>query len=454
MNDKKPLATKHTKLWLWVLVIITGMFSIELINTMRIMSGPDRPERFPYKFVSKGVWSLGTFVRPLDTDSTDFSPSVKATYKAIHGSADFYSDFQLEGCSFLYPPTAVIELAGFAYLVKPDDLSAGIRLGDLFARLCALASIGIVVWFLRPIYQTKKQYVLAIIILAAFFPLRWAVTCVNVQSFINLFLIVLVLLYATRHNLLAGIMFGLAACLKPYLALLILFAMFRKEWRFVISAVATACLLITASIFVLGISPWKTYFFDLLPTVATGYGYFPNQSVNGIVHRWLGHSIEMVVAAESTIVTVASRIAMVFFISLSIWPRLIKQDKQLQNGTSLESSNHKHGLIPYNVLLRGTDIAIAILAVTLASPIVWDHYYGWCIILFAICFAINHAVVLPSGLLGMLACSYILLGVHLLPIRSVNSGFLTLINSTHFFGALLLLVVARYAQLRLRLTKS
>lgn len=449
-ENKGQTAPSGIKLGLLALVIIGAMFGIELGNAVRIWMNPASPKTFPHRYVSKGIWSFGAFIRRLDSDSTDFSSALISTYKAFHGNPNLYGDFRLEGCSFLYSPAAIIELLGFAHWVRPPDFSIGIKLGDLTGRLCVLATIAIAAWFLRPIIHNKKQWAFAILILAAFFPLRWSVMCVNVQSFITFFLAVLILAYAKSHNLLAGVMIGLAACLKPYLGLLVLFAVFRKQWKFIFGAVATASLLILLSVIVVGVSPWKTYFFDLLPVVARGYGYYPNHSINGIVHRWLGHPTSMVVGPESTIVFVATRISAIVFIGLSVLPRPIKQGKHRRDiDMSLEATTPKPFAIPQDVLFRAADIAIAILAVTLVSPIVWDHYYAWCVVLFSICLAISSSTILSSRFVGLLICSYILLGTYFLTVRSATSGLLTLINSTHFFGAILLLGAAWYAQLRL-----
>ena len=319
----------------------------------------------------------------------------------------------------------------------------GVKLGDLAGRLCALMTVAVAAWFLRPLIRTKKDWIFAVLILVGFFPLRWGVTCVNIQSFITFFLAVLVLAYSKSHNVLSGVMLGLAACLKPYLALLLLFAAVRKEWKFIFAAVATASLLILASLIVVGIAPWKTYFFDLLPVVTRGYGYYPNHSINGIVHRWLGHPTSMTLGPESVIVFWATRIAAVFFLGSSACPRPIRKSRPRKN------------MHTEQWLCRAADISIAILAVTLVSPIVWDHYYACCMVLFSVCLVIYSLTIRSFWFLGLLTCSYVLLGTYFLTVAGVASGPLTLINSTHFFGAILLLAAGWYAQLRLyRISKN
>jgi len=168
-ENKGQTTRGHSKLGFWAFVIIVSMVGIELINAVRIWSNPPGPSRFPYNYVSKGIWSFGSFLRPLDSDSGDFSPPLIATYNAFHGNVELYSDFKLEGSIFPYPPTAVIELFGFAYVARPPEFSGAFKLADLIGRFCVLATIAIAAWLLRAIVVSKREWFLAILILGAFF---------------------------------------------------------------------------------------------------------------------------------------------------------------------------------------------------------------------------------------------------------------------------------------------
>jgi hypothetical protein len=454
-GTKKPSAKNRAKLGFWAFVVAGGMLGIELVNTVRIWSNPISDRRFPFGYVSKGVWSVGVFGRPLDRDSNDFAAPLGAAYNVLRGREDPYRDLRVQEVSylsegFIYPPSAIVEMLPFAYWIRGDDLSTGIQLGDLVGRFCALGTIAVAVWFLARMVVSKRQWVAAVVILGAFFPLRWGLVCVNVQSFITFFMALLILAYSKRWNFLAGVMLGLGACLKPYLALLLLFAAFRKEWRFVMGAIFAASIMILASVAVAGIGPWRTYLFDMLPVMSRGYGYYANQSINGIAHRWLGHSTRVVLGPRSSIVSVATWISTVGFLGLSVCPRPIKRLRgDHPTRISSESAGLRSFAVPEDMLLRAADVAIALLAVTLASPILWEHYYGWCIVLFVVCVVISNLTQPSWWFHGLLAGSYVLLGTYLLSFRSVTSGPLTLINSPHFLGAVGLLGIAWHAQLGL-----
>jgi hypothetical protein len=421
---------------LFVILVICGMVVIEAVNSIRLLSEPKASRLFPQDYVSKGVWSFFAFIRPLDVDGTDVSPMLRAVHRVLNGDTGLYRDFN-PASSFVYPPTAVIELAGLGYLVRGDDFSAAFKVWDLVSRICILLTVCIGAFFLRGVISYFWQWVLAVLILFAFFPLRWSAMCMNVQSLITLLLVLMTFLYAKGFDFLAGVMLGLAACLKPNVAPLLFFATFHRRWRFMGAAVSVALILIAASIAAVGYEPWKTYLFEWLPVMARGYGYWPNHSLNGLVHRWLGHPTSMVVGPVSMSVYLITRLGAVVFLILSVWPRPVFRYQQRDVGS-----------VKW-YLFRAMDISMALIFVMLISPIVWDHYYAWCIALFTAFFAVSSVVKLSLWDFISAAVSYLLLGTYFLTVKGANSGLPSLVNSTHFFGVLLLSVLAWRTQLKL-----
>lgn len=429
--------SRFQKIEFWLIVILLSMVIIELTNSVRLFTESSSPRKFPYDYVSKGIRTIYTYVRPLKPDGVDIVLPLKAVVEVTQPEPDPYKYFQLEGAPFVYPPTALVELLPFRLFYSPEDVSAGARFADLIGRLCVLATIAVTLWFLRGIRRGWIQWFLISLTLVAAFPLRWMLACVNVQSIITLFLVGAIIAYARFRNLLAGVLVGLAICLKPYLAILMLFAAIRREWRFFTGAAVCTCILIFGSLILMGFSPWQTYLTEIFPKMSMGYAFFANQSINGIVHRWLGHSgIGCVLGPPSFVVSIFSMAAAVIFIALALYPRSTIRHKNSDQIVPTAWSN--------DMLLRATDIGIALMAVTLSSPTVWEHYFSWSIVLFSICLVINRSVKLPGWFLGLLSCSYILLGTYIKPVeaRFASAGPLSLINSPLFIGALLLLVTA------------
>jgi len=170
-----------------------------------------------------------------------------------------------------------------------------------------------------------------------------------------------------------------------------------------------------------------------MPVISSGYAFLPNQSINGIVHRWLGHPPVFTLGPSDNIVSFATYLATIFFSLTAICPRSF----------SLRPKNNDHAsntlLKTDTFTLRLTDIGIAILAISLASPIAWEHHFAWTIVLFAACMAMILSTDIMAIHIPPIVISYILLGTYLLPFRIASSGWLSLINSLPFAGAVILL---------------
>jgi hypothetical protein len=427
------------------------MLAVEITNTTRIWIEPNDNKTFPQGYVSRGIWSVGAFVRPLDTDSTDIAPTLKAASDILHRKTDLYSDFKPSGSSFIYPPSAALELIPLGWVVNAHsgDLSLGTKLVDLIGRICVLVTIIIALWFLRGMISGWKYWFTTAIIVGAFYPLRWMVTCVQVQSIITLFLAVAILIYARSNTLIAGLLVGLAACLKPHLVLLVLFSCFRKEWRFLVGMVVSGSTAILASFILIGFGPWQTYLLEIMPEMSVGYAYYPNQSINGIVHRWLGHPSAFVLGPPSEVVSIATKSAVLIFSLFAVLPRGIWLGGQNKSQTlTANRQDQSQREVTNDYVLRAMDIGIALLAITLASPIAWEHHFAWAIVLFTACLAAAQLSPFSSRLVSVLAVSYVLMGTYFLPAENVSSGWLSIINSPRFVGAIMLMISAWWVYVR------
>jgi len=427
--------------------IVGGMLGIEAVNTIRICIKPDTNRTFPQGYVSRGVWSFGAFIRPLDQDSTDITPAMKAAVKIVRRDPDLYSDFNPSGSGFIYPPSAAVGLAPFGLAIGSSngDISVGISLMDLLGRLSVVGTIVIGLCFLRGVIPSWKYWIGSAVVLGAFYPLRWMVMCVQAQSLITILLAGAIIAYARSRNTIAGVFAGLAICLKPHLGLLFLFACLRKEWRFLAGMAAGCTVIVLASLAIVGIEPWRIYLKEIAPALSAGYAYYPNQSINGIVNRWLGHSPIFLLAPPSEIASLATKFAVVVFGLLAICPRsLIFGNRGMGRLPAVEHGVRDSGVLANIMYLRALDVGLALLAIMLASPISWEHHFAWSIVLFSTCLAVILSRPLSVGIMVVLAIGYILLGTYFHPVEGASSGWPSLVNSPHFFGAVLLMISAWY----------
>jgi hypothetical protein len=281
---------------------------------------------------------------------------------------------------------------------------------------------------------TRKQWFWAGFFILSFYPLRWMLVCLQVQSLITVFLVASIWACYREKEILVGILVGLACCLKPHFALLAFFAIFRKRWNFLISMLLCSGAVVLASVLFFGFSPWRTYLTDIMPVISSGYAFYPNQSVNGIVHRWLGHPPVFEFMPFSKPVFIATWTATLFFAVLALWPRSpILLKKKIPSMTGSPDCRM--------TLIRALDLALAVLCITLMSPIAWEHHYAWTIVLFVMIVIATREVSSSNISMGMLSLAFVLLGTYWLPVTTISSGLPSLINAVPFAAAIVLLGV-------------
>jgi alpha-1,2-mannosyltransferase len=433
-----------------VALLLAGMVVIEAANSIRIWSEPVANRRFPFDYVSRGVWSAAAFIRGPEDYTMDSAGFLRSGHCVFNGDPDLYREYRPNG-GMVYPPTAAVLILPYALFIRWAGLATATGLLDITGRLCVLVSLILSASLLPGIRGRWRYWLVALIVLAAFYPLRWALIGVQVQSLITLMLIGAIIAYGRSQSVLAGILAGLASCLKPQTALLILFGLVRKEWRFTTAMCLTGTILVAVSLAMIGLSPWEDYIFRVIPVHSIGFAFYPNQSVNGLLHRWLGHPAGLEYLPDTLTVRVGTILSSIAFAVLAAWPR--PAPRTAPGSRPAETSDGPGTPLPgqSNVFLpRSLDISIATLAATMAMPTAWEHHYAWSIVLFCLCLAAARQASLSTGFLGVLAISYLLIGTYIKPFESLSSGPASLLNSLGFAGGLLLLVAAWYACRQLR----
>jgi hypothetical protein len=192
----------------------------------------------------------------------------------------------------------------------------------------------------------------------AFYPVVEAFTVGQVQAWINFAFAAMLFLWMKRIPWAAGLMAGLICVLKPQLALLVVWAAIRRQWRFVAVAVAVAAPAFLAALAVYGLQQNLNYVSFLSFLSRHGEADWMNHSVNGMVNRLLDNGDNLRVQEPSFspfswpayLSTLISSVALIGLAML--WRRGESEDAPVM------------------------DLAIAGLSFTMASPIAWDHHYG------------------------------------------------------------------------------
>jgi len=286
------------------------------------------------------------------------------------GQSLLYTDLLLtKKVKFLYPPTALL----ISQFIATNNISllAFTTSATYFFILLMLASvIGITLYSYRKyqapqltaIEQIGVSALLALLLLT-FYPIVKAGTVGQMQVWLNAFFAVAVLCYLTGNDVLAGIMLGLMASIKPHYALFIFWGLFRGNKRLVIAIIITGLLGVLLGIHEFGLAMYIDYLRGLSFVTQHGESYFANQSFNGLAGRlfsvnypnsfnnlkWFGHyypPYNIWVFSFTQATTVVTMII-----------SLIKTKSQDTDA-------------------RTADFLLMGLGATMASPLAWEHHYG------------------------------------------------------------------------------
>lgn len=306
-------------------------------------------------------------------------PMHEAT-QLLHDSVDSGSVYQelldTQGLKFQYPQTSLLIGKVFWKLgvdVQPFyDASVYVSLV-----VTALAVYGIARWSLRRHsgvepgrWPSVGLAVAAGLITLLYQPVVWGAALGQIQVWINAAFAVSLYCLLTGRERWAGVLMGLAACIKPQYALFVLWGLLRKRRRFTLSVLVTGLLGFVAGGVGFGFSMYLDYVEWLRYIGQRGESYHLNHSVNGLVNRlvglgqpdqynnleWSYHSF----APYNPWVYYATLISSVAILAVSLFRRRGAPAGDL-----------------------GADYSLAALGFTMAAPIAWDHHYGVLLPIFA-----------------------------------------------------------------------
>jgi hypothetical protein len=404
-------------------LLLAGVCTVEAVNTMRMWSGSQEHPQFPQDYLSRGIYSAYALVRPLDATSTDFAPSVRAAQALLAGNQHLYAEFDEHRSSFIYPPSAALLLAPFGWVGNAFGEGAATRAMDALGRLCVALLVVIACVVLRPHIRGWPDWGAVVVALLAFYPSRWALVCVQAQLLVNLVLAAALLAYGRGWRGSCGVLLGLASVLKPHFALLSVFGLLRREWLVTFACIGTVGVAAGVTVAILGWEPWTTYVERVVPPMSQGYAMEANQSLLGLLRRWVGDDPSFTVTPISPSVRVLGLVGSAALLIAAVVPRGRRAQPPVSDGTRMR--------------MRSVDLGVAALAIMLASPIAWEHHFGWTIVLFAACYGLveRHG----RAIRIVLGVSYVILGTSWYAVARGQPGPVSLLNSLPVFAALALL---------------
>jgi hypothetical protein len=258
----------------------------------------------------------------------------------------------------------------------------------------------------------------------AYFPIAKALQLTQASVWISFFLVAAALLLQRGRPATAGLALALGASIKPHLAAVALLLALQPGVTRRMGFAALAGLSVTGllSITYAGIPSSLDYVFHALPMLSGGYAYHPNQSVNGLLMRLFTGEDPAVFNLSTPVAWIKSASTVFGLCMLALAAFTCR--------SAIQRSREPE-LLCY---------ALAVTAVTIASPICWTHHMTAFIAPLAIIARrfLDEPRLRSPAILATAFASAILTGAFY-DARHLSGLPLGLLTGFEFYGALLLL---------------
>lgn len=348
------------------------------------------------------------------------------------GQGLIYSELLIKrNWKFQYPPTTLL-ISEFIKANNIDTLKFATVTTFIFMSIMAVGATLLALYsykeYSAPTLSMLEKIVIGILLtllLLTFYPAVKAGTLGQIQVWLNSIFVIAILSYITGYETLAGILLGIMASIKPQYALFILWGLFRGNKRLVIAMIVTGAVGLIFGIREFGIANYIDYLRGLSFMAHHGESYFPNQSFNGLIGRlfhikypdsfnntkWVGFGFP----SYNIWVFTFTQITSITILAIA----LIKGKSEIKES-------------------RIADFCLMGLAVTMASPIAWEHHYGILfpifICLWLILWYSDHGIKNNWGKIVLVACY--LVAANAIPFTNLLAEtYLNFVQSYLFFAA-------------------
>ena len=360
MNAAK--ANLFKSLFLYALITVLGMNV--LIMLAAYFSGTHQ----------NTVWTDLLNLLQFQSGDDSWMPMNRALDILLNSQKPVYEQlFFIEKVKFQYPLTSLIPVYLLRYFIQdPQQL--------LFVlQLCSyLAVLGTIYFAVRILFKAMKDHAIQLtstqqyawvaligIMVLHFYPVIKAFSLGQLQAVINLLVTAALWQWMQQKKVTAGVLIALAVLCKPQYGLLLLWAAIRKEWRFAIGMSVVLAIGGLTALWLFGFEQNIAYLKVLSHISKIGEGFYANQSMNGLLNRWLFNGNNLYWDAKGF----APFHPVVYYGSLLVTILLLLSAF----------------ILPVRAGAKSTywDIGIMMLSATAASPVAWEHHYGVVIGLFA-----------------------------------------------------------------------
>jgi alpha-1,2-mannosyltransferase len=360
------------------------------------------------------------------TDS--WAPMLNALQTFFAGKPIYYTTFFADKIKFQYPLSSLVPL----YALK----KMGIGSDGIFSILNVISWCAIVVTIavsaLMLVRTLRKRGVvlapkdvLALSGLTAlsgifFYPLVKAYSQGQIQSVIDALFALALYSWLRGNESTSGFLTGLMCLIKPQYAIVALWFAIRRKFGALLACLAIVAAGLSIAIVLFGWREQLDYLGVLSFMSKHGELYFPNQSVNGLLHRLLlqGNNLQWepnAFAPFSVLVYSGTILSSFILLAAASYYGRAKSDAG-----------------------SARDFCMATLAATMASPIVWEHHYG---VVFPMVAYLAGSLTRRMDLKWLAVC-FVLVGNCWSPFNVfAGTPVLNVLQSLCFFGGLALFVL-------------
>ncbi|RYF64766.1 MAG: DUF2029 domain-containing protein, partial [Comamonadaceae bacterium] len=370
---RSPATTALDRFWrTWVCFLLSG---IALSTALVLVVGAPGIE----STVGYTRWLFSSHV---GTDS--WMPMLRASehLRAHPDVPVFPAVFFEQHVKFQYPLSALLVLDLPIALFQVDGTTVVTAL-QVLSRLC-VPLIGVVFYLLfmgaarsagvaverMPARATALLLGLSVVSAVLFYPITRSEFHGQIQTAMTLATALALLAWQRGNRKVAGVMIALCCVIKPQWAIVILWALLRREWIFAAWATVTTGVFLLIATAMYGLDNMIDYVAVVSFLGRHGESYFINQSVNGLVNRLLFNGPNLQGAGlvwSGTDFPPFHPVVYAATLASSI----------LVLGVSLLWNRRKQPV-------TAIDLSLIMLALTFASPIAWDHHYGVLFPIFAV----------------------------------------------------------------------
>jgi hypothetical protein len=320
--------------------------------------------------ITTTVWSL--FERKYGDDSWKVMGIAWQYWLDHNKDVALYSEMLIkDGIKYIYPPNTLLIIKYLlAFQADFDVFFTGLA---RFFLLVNMAAVAVVAFHSIKLFNDQAdsssrsdKAVFAILIgllTLVYYPIGVSISLGQSQAWLNALFAAALLCYMTGNSTLAGIFIGIMASFKPQYGLFVLWGLLRKDWKLIIAILSSALVIVAAGALEFGILTYFDYLKALGYLSRHGEAFMSNQSVNGLLNRFLG-----VAHPDSFNIT---RWLARYYPPYVIWVYLGTMLSSLVLiGFSIFGRSKQGGYISF------IDFCIMGLGSTMASPIAWEHHYG------------------------------------------------------------------------------